>query len=760
MEDASSLFEQISSLCRGDESSQLLIRDANNDDEDSMIGAVELMQFTLEGDGQTSCTNSMSTNASVPCARSGVATSRTSDDGRVACPFCGCQALLLGGSTRGEQYTYICHKGCQQRWNQRRVPNAVGDYEISLSKRAIGNEARRSGGYKCGVCGVKPKSGHICLGSKTKQLSLTNSPLKSSLTPQLNSVHDASINDAEVALQTANKHMAAILPITNTPVRPAVASVLQSHCALEERSASALPMPMPMSTTMSTTTAETHAKTSVVVTAVVRAAEEMDTGDDDMVTEDTEEATTGDAKLSLGKQRVVDGRDEIVAWREVVHKGEECKGMELRWVTETPAVFDEVQKLKRAWEDDTEDEDEDMEENGAATAKADESAVPFLTDETPFDADLMYASLGLRRMSVKGDGSCWVYAILMCVGLLQHGSTDEYTDPTPRDRGMDAMCRIMVHVFLKENVSLSLSSADALTIDAILRCPDYPLLHEDDYGEFGSTLCILALCHYFKITCVIWNKKTIHVSQAYQQVVYYDSETDEVCEQLWNYDIVYQTQCSATQAPIVHIEWNGVDHYAALIGNVPAIMDLGVRAQLCSVPLVVRQKPVLQRMALRRPIEATRQALPMGWSELPNRIRNDAARTKLVTKEKTRDEHLFHALHSNYNAVLMINNNDEAPTEIRYLDYDFEVDELNSVAAGDFSCVLYVYASATRRTLPPDVDPLASCICGKFYIGRNSQMECTLCGRWCHVSCVLGAVDDAVAEKAANEFECGVCDAP
>eukprot|EP00966_Prymnesium_polylepis_P335371 7390730-Prymnesium_polylepis.1 len=84
---------------------------------------------------------------------------------RVKCPYCVCggRATNLGGAKKHKKYSYSCEEpACQQRWSQNRVPDANGDYDITPSKRAIGKEARRSGGYACGKCGAKPKWGHKC----------------------------------------------------------------------------------------------------------------------------------------------------------------------------------------------------------------------------------------------------------------------------------------------------------------------------------------------------------------------------------------------------------------------------------------------------------------------------------------------------------------------------------------------------------------------------------------------------------------------
>ena len=79
---------------------------------------------------------------------------------------------------------------------------------------------------------------------------------------------------------------------------------------------------------------------------------------------------------------------------------------------------------------------------------------------------------------------------------------------------------MMTHTYLQKNgVMLNLSTSDLANLDDILEMPKYPMKDDDDFGSFGSNLTVLGLVGYLKRTVVMWNKLTIDVIDAKQQVV-------------------------------------------------------------------------------------------------------------------------------------------------------------------------------------------------------------------------------------------------
>ena len=106
----------------------------------------------------------------------------------------------------------------------------------------------------------------------------------------------------------------------------------------------------------------------------------------------------------------------------------------------------------------------------------------------------LFKLLKLVLHKVKGDGSCWVYAIMACAGLCDHAHPRHNNDPSSRDRTRDSLCRVMTHTYLQKNgVMLSLSTSDLANLDDILEMPKYPMKDDDDFGSFGSSLTVLGL---------------------------------------------------------------------------------------------------------------------------------------------------------------------------------------------------------------------------------------------------------------------------
>eukprot|EP00966_Prymnesium_polylepis_P074779 1735094-Prymnesium_polylepis.1 len=83
----------------------------------------------------------------------------------VTCPQCGLFSTLIGGSTRGTRYAYVCQDAnCDFRWTELRpVLQLNSNRDLHASNIAVGGQPRRSGGYKCRICG-QMKLGHNCTG--------------------------------------------------------------------------------------------------------------------------------------------------------------------------------------------------------------------------------------------------------------------------------------------------------------------------------------------------------------------------------------------------------------------------------------------------------------------------------------------------------------------------------------------------------------------------------------------------------------------
>ena len=93
---------------------------------------------------------------------------------------------------------------------------------------------------------------------------------------------------------------------------------------------------------------------------------------------------TDGSGIILGMQRIVNGHKEIVAFRQIVRDGVPCKGMELKWVPETPEVLDEVEQLKQSWNDDAESSaEEEKEKEEAKDDTANKIEKPIAVSDAP-----------------------------------------------------------------------------------------------------------------------------------------------------------------------------------------------------------------------------------------------------------------------------------------------------------------------------------------------------------------------------------------
>ena len=123
-----------------------------------------------------------------------------------------------------------------------------------------------------------------------------------------------------------------------------------------------------------------------------------------------------------------------------------------------------------------EEEEEEEEESGDTEADVDDQSknaekpaeiggagdIEKMEEEEAFNFKNGHALLryfNLRRLKVCGDGSCWVYAMLAAVGLLEHADPIACRDPTPLDRGMDLLCRQVAKQYLEDHTSRRSSSA-------------------------------------------------------------------------------------------------------------------------------------------------------------------------------------------------------------------------------------------------------------------------------------------------------------
>jgi hypothetical protein len=237
-------------------------------------------------------------------------------------------------------------------------------------------------------------------------------------------------------------------------------------------------------------------------------------------------------------------------------------------------------------------------------------AKKFVLTHAPKNAFAVYNLLDLVRNKVRGDGSCWVYAILATFGLCEHVHPRTEQDATPIDRTRDLFCRMMSEKALREHVNeLKLTDADLRSLDDICIQPKYPFDEncEDDYGSFGTDVTVVGLVFHMKTTVVLWNFKTLRNRRARQTVMQWIPKDGVVKQRAWNNDeiLLYSLQHEA-----IHIEWNGDYHYASLVPKRFVRIDPSVMTMLSQEAIPWNDNALAMKSRGKRAIEVETDASP------------------------------------------------------------------------------------------------------------------------------------------------------
>ena len=643
---------------------------------------------------------------------------------RVSCPYCGGRATNLGGAAKHKKYAYSCEEpACQQRWNQSRIPDANGDYNVTPSRRAIGNEPRRAGGYSCGKCGAKPKWGHKCPYKDGKPPNL--GPSSGTALPPLSSASAA--NEAKQEGQQSP---------SADQADNAEAVVLLPHRASKLPTVAPPPPPTPPPVSM-----------QMVSMVRLETAPEVDDDDDDDEAAEDEAAFLADSAAD----------DD-----EPGNKMQQAQALQLKAMALQQGAMDDQEQATAVDETETETATSPpcKKEKASSGEEAKVDAAMDADDAPTLTGHEVHKILSLVRQRVKGDGSCWVYAILACLGLLEHGHPSKTNDPTPRDRGMDALCRIFAGAWFESHMhSMDLNEHEVHEISTTIETvPEYPCVDAEDMGSFGNMSTIMALAGCFGINVVCWNKKTLRNKAARQQCIEFapTEEDPQACnERMYN---TTEIVSFAHKASVIHIEWDGVNHYAALLSPTVGQIPEHIATVLLTVDPVTHQKPPKPKP---QPASKKRKdliSLPSGWTEHTDKIRLDARKCIVIKTKRTTEQHLSEALRDNFNAVVMLSANGE--NAVKYLRFDFNLTDADCVDTADFNTQLFIHqAGGKRKKIPAPTDTNAACPCRKFYRTSQTEIQCNSCGRWCHTHCAFhGSSDKTIAESVAT-WICSECSA-
>ncbi len=640
-------------------------------------------------------------------------------DRRVPCPRCGFRTTNLGGTTRGIKYAHQCeNKSCEFVFNQNRLPDALGRYEVSVSNKATSAEKPNRCDYKCGRCG-QLKRGHVC-------------PFAEDETGAVSAVK---------------------------PVNPAL--IGQPMPVLPPLAASTLAPPLVMP--------------SLEPTPSIEPTPSVDDG----TKEDEDDESEHEDAWPVGKTRVrVDGRIEICKMRQIVRHGVPCKGMEFYWES-MPSLKPTMQATPSAKvdaslfaplppmassllglsDDQTTGSSMTIETavanvvaNAAKVAadvvssvssvtttpdsskklpmQTDDNLPTVSTDDTaPHITGIdVIRQLQLSRYRVCGDGSCTNYAVLATAGLCEHANTRLSKPPTPLDRGRDAVLRVRAYDLLeRDKKALNLSQEDTDWLPSLLTMPKYPLTTVEDMGTFGTMLSIRGIAQYIGVTIVVWNKKTLRNISARQQVAVYSAATDSTEERMWSCSDIVQAHATS---PLMHIEWDGVNHYSALVGLTPVRISPAALAELTTAPRVTEKD------------EDEGDALPDGWSVFSNQYREPSKMSGPKTIRGVQEQ-CADALRKGFNAFIVLSD------RVFYLQYSANLTTKDVMPVADMQVQLYAFSDKKKKKLKMERLTDFSC-CGQLYLEKSTDLACLKCDRSFHVSCILKSI--GISESKKNEW--------
>lgn len=646
---------------------------------------------------------------------------------RKQCVKCGGSAKLERGAGR-DMYKYAC-QDCAHLYNVSRIPNADGSYNV----HEIG--PRRQCNYTCGLCGACPKKGHICPGKVSVAEADDDDDHDDDAvpTPQLAPID---VESAKRALENANT-VSALSASVAPKLAPTLKAVPEETLARHE------------ATTLAAAATEAMAPTVTPMNENANTAETKEDEDDESEHEDA---------WPVGKTRVrVDGRIEICKMRQIVRHGVPCKGMEFYW---------DLLPCETA--------EEDAEDVGCKLGMEKKNAQQGMAASLVPPAQLLtgqdvYRKLGLWRKKVKGDGSCMYYATLANFDLCEHAHTRYERVPTSRDVALDAFLRQTTVAWMRENYEmLDLTAEETASIESHLVTPKYPLNTVEDFGTFATNINILALAAFVETPIVVWNRKMLLNPNTLQHV--YDVDHDaagvvSVIERYWSHEEVV---VKAAERTLVHIEFDGIDHYSALVGTqaVPLLDHVFaalVSAKTATVPTASKSKPESKKRIA--------DSDTHGWIELTNKYREvDDASTDIEVAKTAFDDlesQLADAKSKGFNAVMFLYNdaNRSSVRKIVYIRYSGVV-AVSSCQDTDVENTLFVFNDPKKKkqkVLPPHDS--YSC-CGLYRLSNYQSTEaidCALCGKFFHVSCVVptGMTKKQRMEwneKIAPSWACDACD--
>eukprot|EP00966_Prymnesium_polylepis_P121442 2806718-Prymnesium_polylepis.1 len=275
-----------------------------------------------------------------------------------------------------------------------------------------------------------------------------------------------------------------------------------------------------------------------------------------------------------------------------------------------------------------------------------------------------------------------------------------------------------------------------------------------------------------KTTVVMWNIKTLRNSFARQQVMQWIPKDATVKERLWdNGEILLYS----LQHEVIHIEWNGVNHYASLVPKRLVRIDASLMAMLSQEAAPCTQLKPHCKQAGEADASAMLQSPPkkqkrrevnhvatchigteksLVWLKIPDAVCGHSW-TRIIQANLPHDSPIDalqkECLRRKCNAFII----NKTELAVQFVSYSFQVLISDCAQPGDFKADTYVCNSLAKA----EAAPALHCVCNVHYGKHIENITCDKCTRVCHLACTKLAGFSQKELHGVDSFVCSVCEA-
>ena len=289
--------------------------------------------------------------------------------------------------------------------------------------------------------------------------------------------------------------------------------------------------------------------------------------------------------------------------------------------------------------------------------------------------------------------------------------------------------------------------------------PQHPMVDDNNFGSFGTINTIRGLAAYFDVNFVCWNQKTLRNPVALQQAVVHEHKSDSPFDMSKHNMSPSQIVAFSRSDPrVMHIEWNGTNHYSALVGPTPTPINAEIKNGLLQVTPVTTVNP--------KTITRPRIATPKGYAQFTDLFRKDIVVTSMSQKffrtceiTNAHVARMCAASNAKYHGVALITKQTGEQVRCFCQMVPGMYDSSDFGKTGDFTANLFInkaFMQKYKATKPPG-DNGASCKCGIYYEKSMAEVQCTACGVWDHAECVAEPSDLEDLEGFATGYVCSRC---